>query len=880
MMNKTSQRLTVIVGLLASIASVRQSDAQVSPGDRTATVTPGIEYDAGPFTRKLLGDGWREIWLTPVTVPVLDVGTYAGGIIPGQRGGNMQSITLHFAEKNGWREYVFRSVNKFPVKQAMPAAIKGSLVGNIIQDQTSALFPAAALAVSPLLRATGVLHVPAELYVMPRDPRLGVYEDTFAVMLGTMELDPEDAPNNQPGFAGSKHIKSAPAFLDEIEKSRMHRLDEREFFAARLVDLLINDTDRTDDNFRFARFGEEGNYTWRPLPRDRDRAFMDARGFVTTLLRSLMPKIVAFTPTYSMRALTYDTHVLDRRLLQRLTRTDAEEIALRVRSTITDQVIEEAIDALPREWRARTQTIGRLRSTLRARRDALPDAARQFYAWLATDVDVHGTDQDEQVTVDRLPDGRVAVTVRGAKDSANAEPFSQRTFLPSETNEVRVYLHSGDDHAVVRGSDSDEITVRVIGGNGDDFFEDLAGGGATRFYDSSGENRFAAQTGTRVSVEEWTPPKMGPGIRIAAGWRPDWGGESAWAPTVGFADGAGVIAGFGPRHTSYGFRRLPYRWHAMANALYATGNGRPGINMSFDYRMENSAGALRLDARATKFEAFRFHGFGNDTPEPSGNFALSNQDLIAVEPALTWEIGWRARENLPSEFVANAQRLPGLRPLIGQLRAGPVLYWSDIDIKPGSPLADQDALGRVAGGRVGGRMTLDLDRTARNMLIDRGWKFHAAIAGYPPVWDVKESFATASAVAIGYVPLPGEGVHLAFRAGGETVSGDFPVQHAAFIGGGPTVRGYRWQRFAGQTSSYGSAEVRVPVGIVNAILRWNAGIFGLADAGRVWVDRASPGGWHTAVGGGVWFTALGQDLSIAYARGEENRFYLKQGLSF
>jgi hypothetical protein len=104
MRKKPSQRVAALVGLVASVTLVRPIVAQVSPGDRTATVTPGTEYSAGPFTRKLLGDGWREIWLTPVTVPVLDVGTYAGGIVPGERGGHMQSITLHFAEKNGWRE--------------------------------------------------------------------------------------------------------------------------------------------------------------------------------------------------------------------------------------------------------------------------------------------------------------------------------------------------------------------------------------------------------------------------------------------------------------------------------------------------------------------------------------------------------------------------------------------------------------------------------------------------------------------------------------------------------------------------------------------------------------------------------------------------------
>jgi hypothetical protein len=33
-------------------------------------------------------------------------------------------------------------------------------------------------------------------------------------------------------------------------------------------------------------------------------------------------------------------------------------------------------------------------------------------------------------------------------------------------------------------------------------------------------------------------------------------------------------------------------------------------------------------------------------------------------------------------------------------------------------------------------------------------------------------------------------------------------------------------------------------------------VFGNADAGRVYVDGRSPGGWHTGVGGGVWVALL------------------------
>jgi hemolysin activation/secretion protein len=106
------------------------------------------------------------------------------------------------------------------------------------------------------------------------------------------------------------------------------------------------------------------------------------------------------------------------------------------------------------------------------------------------------------------------------------------------------------------------------------------------------------------------------------------------------------------------------------------------------------------------------------------------------------------------------------------------------------------------------------------------------------------------------------------------------LQHAPAIGGRETLRGYQFQRYAGESSAFGSAEVRVPVGTVPFVLRWHTGIFGLVDVGRVWFEQQSPGGWHSGVGGGLWFSSLGQTFSVAYAHGEQSRFYLQRGMSF
>lgn len=842
-------------------------------------ITPDADYSAGPLKEKLLGEGWRDLWTTRIAVPVFDIGTYAGGLKVTKRGGGHQTKTLRFETRDG-REILFRSVDKYPVGQAMPEPIQHSLFGDIVQDQVSSLFPAGGLLVPPLLDPNAILHVHPQLYVMPDDPRLGEFRKDFAGMLGTVELSPQEDENDEPGFAGSRKIKSADKFLEDVEASRGNRLDERELFAVRLIDFLVNDNDRTTDNMRFARYGRDSTaYEWRPVPRDRDRAFSDAGGWlIKYLIHPVYPKLVSFGPDYDFEGLVFESYNIDRRLLQRITRRDAEDIALRVRRSINDAAIELAIAEMPAEWRARTHAVAKLRSNLRARRDRIPEVARDFYDWLASEVDLHGTDQNERAVVERHNDGRVTVTIRGRSDKESSAPFFQRTFIPAETNEVRVYLHGGDDIAVVRGARQDAITVRIIGGGDDDFLADSAGGGATRFYDEKGKNKYVRKDGTRVSEKNWKTPRQGGGIRFDAPWRPDWGKSLGYGPTFDFVEGGGLVIGAGPRYLSYGFRRLPHKWKAGANALLGTGNLLPGVNAYADYRFENSPLVFLLDARATRYESFRFFGYGNDTPELTRESSLVEQDLIAVEPSLAWQIGWRSREDLSVGFSKDSAAPKNrIRPLVGTIQAGPVFYWNKAKAAPGSPPgfltgADMARLGMSAG--------LDLDKTTSSPAT-RGFTLKSEAMVMPPILDVDETAAEVRAVVATYLPVTNNGLNLAARAGGASGWGDLALQDAPYIGGRSSVRGYPSRRFLGDRTVFGSVELRMPLsGRLPLLINWKYGVFALADAGRVWLDGESPGGWHAGLGGGMWINALGQTFSAAFAHGEGNRFYLTKGMAF
>ena len=93
---------------------------------------------------------------------------------------------------------------------------------------------------------------------------------------------------------------------------------------------------------------------------------------------------------------------------------------------------------------------------------------------------------------------------------------------------------------------------------------------------------------------------------------------------------------------------------------------------------------------------------------------------------------------------------------------------------------------------------------------------------------------------------------LLVRAGARKVFGDFPFYEAATIGGEGTTRYIDPQRYAGDAALFATSELRVPLAHFKLMVPLRAGVLGLAEAGRVYVDGNSPGGWHSRAGGGVW----------------------------
>src|SRR5205807_3093365 len=139
------------------------------------TVVAGAHYRAGWLHRVLLGAHYRDLWGTPIEIPVIDLSRFGGGLTPASCGGRRQTKSLRFAGGDG-REYVFRSVDKDPTL-SLPADLRETYARDILHDMISSEHPAGALIVARLLDAAQVLHVTPRLVVLPDDPLLGEFRE-------------------------------------------------------------------------------------------------------------------------------------------------------------------------------------------------------------------------------------------------------------------------------------------------------------------------------------------------------------------------------------------------------------------------------------------------------------------------------------------------------------------------------------------------------------------------------------------------------------------------------------------------------------------------------------------------------------------------------
>lgn len=786
-------------------------------------------YDSvGRFHRWLLGGNYRTEWATPVMLPIFDLTRTQGGFTILQRGGGQQTKSLRLADSTG-REWVLRSVQKDP-GNALPVLLRETIAKPVLQDETSADYPYASVVVPPLAQAAGVPHASPTLVYVPDDPALGMYQAEFGQAVYSLEA-------RSPGEG--KSISTAK-LLDALEDDDDNYVDQRAVLRARMLDLLMGDWDRHEDQWRWGNRKTGTGTEFYPIPRDRDQVFFRAGGLLPSIaaLPWLQPKFQGFSPKLAnVNGSMFNARYVDRLFLQSLNAQDWLKEITALQTQMTDSVLQDAINQLPDPIRRLSG--GRLLETLKIRRDWLRKEGLTYYRFLAKTVDVPGSDKTELFRIEYQDSNQVAVSVfKIDKDGSVKQRLYSRVFDPSETKEIRLYGQKGADRFDVSGSKAARITVRLIGGKGSDTFT-VQGLGKPIIYDRSTEANELPQPGRAIrrtsadkAVNQYDPhafkyDRLAPLV------------------TAGYNLDDGVLLGAGVQWTKQGFRKTPYA--AMNRLLIRRALATNATSIKYDGMFTHLMGKNDLWINA----------FLKAPDNVSNFFGTGNETNYEKYRGIRY---YRARYNLIN--VAALLK----RTLIEhvEVSVGPVFqrFTLDVDDNEGRFIKQYVAglpepsrfLRRESYGGVQAGILLD----GRDNAIQpsRGVYWNTTGLG---LW--------------GFGPRSGQltqiqsdlSLHTRFRRAGRLVitnriGGGLTYGNPAFyqllyLGGQDNLRGFRKYRFAGHHLVYHNVEVRLKLFDFRSYLfPASVGLLAFNDVGRVWLRGERSQRWHDGYGGGLYVT--------------------------
>jgi len=808
-----------------------------------------LRYPVKPvnkFHKVLFGEHNRKLYLEKYPFPVLDLATYKGGVTAGKMGGGNQTNSLRVHD-NGGKEYVLRGMTK-DVSRFLPFPFNKMVAAKFLaQENFLSTHPFAPTAVPKLAEAVNVYHPNPELYYAPAQPGLSPFNQLFGNGMNLVEERPAGKKWKKDSFFGNAdRIENTPEMLENLYEQNNYKVDEEWALRTRLLDFLIGDWDRHDDQWAWAAKEQpDGKVLYRPIPKDRDQAFSKYDGLVTNLASLTMPflrQLQSFGPEIkSLKWNTWSARLFDRTFLNQLSWQQWQDQVKYVQSHLTDQVIEQAF----REWPAKAQQMSApfLIKSIKTRRDHLLEIARAHYAFIGQSVNVIGTEEKELFEVERLDDTHTRVTAfEITKKGRKKDQSYQRTFENTITKAINIYGNGDDDEFIVKGDVNKGIIVRMIGGTGKDIFTDSSnvrsGSRKTIIYDDLGAN--TVNQNKEIKDKRTKQYRFNIYDRRSSDSNYD---ITMPLPIVGFNPDDGILVGANFNLIKYGFKKEPYASVQNFGGSYAL-----------------STNAFKLHYTGDFINAFKKFDFYLDSyyhgPTYSFNYTgLGNESIRIVDPENFYRVRQSAIHLYPAikkSFASNS----------GFIALGPTFEISDIHRSAGRFVTkDGSGLpGDIFNTKLfaGAKLLFDFNnvdnyfsphsgihfRTEMNLTSnlkeDRKYAgLRAQLAFYQSL-DQNENFVLASQI--------GTGVN--FGKG-------YEFFQMSVIGGIQGLRGYRNQRFYGKSSLWHSTDLRIRFGSsYNPTLPLTYGIFGSFDYGRVWVENEHSGNWHYSYGGGIWLAPV------------------------
>jgi hypothetical protein len=831
-------------------------------------------YEAGAMKKFFFGSYYRDAWTTPVDFPVINLYKEKGGLTPIKMGGGMQTKSLRLEAENG-EQFVLRTVRKYPWR-VLPDELQDIAVAkNVVDDQISASHPFSAYMVTPLAEAAGILYTKPKAVYLPDSPNLLEWRSEFGGHLMLFEQRAQDDLTEHPHFGYAVDAINTDKMIQKRLGDHDLVIDDREVLRNRIFDNFLGDWDRHEGQWRWGEIlctkddhsdcihVNKDMSVYVPMPKDRDQAFAMYDGLIPWLMscKFMMQQLQSYKMKIrNIEGLNHNARNLDRFLLTGLERQDWIDMSRELQGRLTDEVLESALQACPDTLNSIYGD--ELLEKMKWRRDHLEEIAMMQYENLAGQVNVIGSEKDERIEVYRLNNDSTRVQAYRISDKGKNELYYDRTFLRSETKEIRIYGLGGKDLFQLSGEVDKGILVRVIGGYGKDRVEDasIVHGlrNYTHVYDTPNKSQVTGTSSTKVHLSQYRS--------INSYKRSDYNENivypNAW---IGSNPDDGFFIGGGITYKTHGFRKEPFKASHRILGNIALRNA--AFNMLYTGIFTDIAGSadLQLDFLYSNPKSTNFFGYGNetilDTEEEGSESYLTRFNSIGFRSLFAFHHRQYQRFRFGPQYqnmmpVTTPERfMPDGTDNINQIDQDRSQYASFI-------------------------VDYEFDIKNKKVLPTRGMYFFVQGTYNQEVSGKNISNTNIKSKLTLYIPMFESSAYV-FNLSGTHVFNEFEYYHSATLGGlnytknNDILRGFRRDRFSGRSSFAINNEIRLKLfDFQTVVFPGQFGISGFYDIGRVWQDDEVSNKWHSNVGGGIWISPLDAVvLNFYYAYNEEEPIF-------
>jgi len=811
--------------------------SKIESGEKKATIYEPLTTQKSKFYKRLWGEHYRDAYGTEVTAPIANLETLYGGLKPIKRGGGNQSVSLRLIDNKG-KQWVMRALKKNAVQflqinayqqKYIKEDLKGTFLESFIEDVYTTTHPYASFILPTLSEAINIYHTKPKLFYVPNQNGLGVYNEDYGDALYMIEEHVGETQNTQKHFGNSDDIISSLDLFEKLHKNPKHQVDEKAFIRARLFDMILGDWDRHQDQWRWSKFEREKGYLYKPIPRDRDQVFANYDGALLRVVTRLLPSLRKMqTYKHEIRDLKWHNtngRPVDMKLLKTLTIEDWLVEAKFIKENLSDEVIEKAFNQFPVE--VQNEKITNAKKVLKYRRNEVEKIAAAYYEILAKSVILTASDKDDTILVTRLEQGKTKIQFY-YKEKLNFE----REYDKTETKEIWLYALDGEDVVEVKGESDSYIKIKIIGGQNNDAFIVGNGKGITIYDYKSKKNDVTNAKKARVRLlDDYKTNTYDYYKRKEV--------VNQLLPVFGINKDDGLFIGVNKTMWFKNLRQTPFSHKHNIKANYFIGNNGFDLGYIGEYGNIFNEMNIQFDIHYTSPNyATNFFGVGNETEnkEDDNDLAFNRVKLAQFKTSLGIvkrgiqgsKLSWLATfesnrvENTPNRFI-------------GLVGAGTVMF----DRK------------NFMGSEVNYRFKNYNDSAYPTLGMDfeltASWKLNAE--------DTKQSFGSVvPSFSFIHKLIKNERLVLANKTKAHIMfSKHFEFYQGATLGADDGLRGYRFQRFTGNTAFYNSMDIRYNFRkLKSGFAPMNIGFYTGFDIGRVWLQDENSKKWHNSYGGGLW----------------------------